>query len=447
MRQLQTVLMLLSMISLFSILWLSFKLASSINNHWNHGNKTGYVLALHYSDQMTQAAVNFFSLQCWAASVTSWNSHLISVVEPFVHQGSTFGMSLVVPQEERNNSLHKLEENIIKLGDIFDINKWTLYTEKKGYSPLVSWEYFLKHAPREIIVVHRTCGKINCMDCQSYHESRNFYQSALTFANEHNFSVVRTACFSTATVSAEDFKLRVYGGYSPVDVVVVFNHWGGIWPWTGSRYRIPVSGLNKCGRNPDIFMPHSANIIANSQRYIQKYMPRAYNKGYVGVMLRMEQYALKAKLAQLPKEQQYQTAMACIKSIIDKVEYFKKRHRVESVFLAMDYGRFGSLELKLSNPYGYKLPMKKIDFSVLQRVAQDFYRMLYGNQSTIEQWEGTFDSIADFKSPGYVAMMQKILASNATCLILAGGGTFHKAAEHDYNQLHSFWHRCVARIC
>ena len=39
------------------------------------------------------------------------------------------------------------------------------------------------------------------------------------------------------------------------------------------------------------------------------------------------------------------------------------------------------------------------------------YKKLYGNSSTLEEWDESFYSVSSFRNEGYIAMLQKYLAA------------------------------------
>jgi len=98
-----------------------------------------YALSLSYMDQAIWAAKRLQSAQCWASE---WNYN-VSVVEPFVYEGTHLG----VPIESEQN-LHET----LKFGDIVDIDVWN--SGNPGHYPkLVSWYDFVQNAPRDAIIV------------------------------------------------------------------------------------------------------------------------------------------------------------------------------------------------------------------------------------------------------------------------------------------------------
>lgn len=62
---------------------------------------------------------------------------------------------------------------------------------------------------------------------------------------------------------------------------------------------------------------------------------------------------------------------------------------------------------------------------------------LYSNKLTFEEWEESFNkATGGVKNNGYIAALQRTLASRAKCLVLVGGGSFQELALKDYLKNH-----------
>ena len=114
-------------------------------------------------------------------------------------------------------------------------------------------------------------------------------------------------------------------------------------------------------------------------------------------------------------------------SILEKVSRFKAEHKTNVVFLAMDCGKHGS----------FRFSLKSKIYNLMSNSTKELYGRLYGNSSTLEDWEESFDSVSSFASIGYMAMLQKHLAASGTCLITAGGGSFQNTTRDLYRKYHT----------
>ena len=106
----------------------------------------------------------------------------------------------------------------------------------------------------------------------------------------------------------------------------------------------------------------------------------------------------------------------------------------------MDVGKYGCSEFRLQQRWG-----AIVNLTVLNQTVRDFFK---SNSMTQDIWEESFESVAKFPHvPGYIAIMQKVLAASSVCLLLAGGGSFQGNANELYNELHSADSKCVFHVC
>ena len=396
----------------------------------------GYVLATHYSDQLTGSTANVISLQCWASTLPG----NIKVVEPFLHYGSLLGFNLnpypnnitkpVGGTGPRYGEGQKFE-NTVKASDLFDIAQWSNYTSAHHFVPLISWSYFIQHAPKQLIIVDQTCvGTTSaCMKCanDAFFESNLFLKFAEQFAQFYKFQLVRKICYQRKTYSQKHFQELVYGPYHPQDSVVIFNHFGGV-DKNGNKYRTRVD-LKRCKRGSCFFSVRTNPLILRqSATYIGKYMPRARVSGYVSVMVRMEHLAIAHQFITMSKKQQNITMMKCFEKIVDQVNIMKKKANIYEVFISTDVGKYGSAGLRQSSSL--------IHNDILQAGLDRLYKALLGDTTDRDDMMARIDAVVQVQSPGYVAQLERNIAANATCLVLSGGGTFHGTVKKLYNTVY-----------
>ena len=394
----------------------------------------GYVFALDFSDQTTGGAINLMCLQCWAATV----SHKIIVVEPFLHEGSKWGASLTPNNSKEGDD----KENLVRLRDVLDIKLWDAEASKRRFNKLTTWKCFLQLAPKDLILVAKLCPLGSCNPEES---KKNFHDAALEFAEKNGFRLVREVIDENFhTYTAKQYKDLVYGNLDPSSSVVIMTHWGGferkVPPY---RWRSGISGINSCDR-ANFFLYHmfqnSDLIKQDAQRYREKYLPN-YKKGYISVMLRSEHFAIRHNLKGVTPDKQMSLLMNCVNSITENVNKLKEKHGVEAVVLTMDCRKQGSskfrgAELKSGSPLNKNIA----------KASEVLYQNLYGNSSTLEEWDDSFDSIGSYRNAGYLAQLQRYLASSGTCLLTAGGGAFQGSAKTMYSKLHTSGVSCVSGV-
>ena len=405
-----------------------------------------YIVSTHYSDQLTGSVFNLFSLQCWAGSL---KMNKVFVVEPFIRGGSILGVNLskripevfyearadkyiTAPILNIGRTEHFDSDNIIRLRDIYSLTEWNDISQIHNYSPLVSWRNFVQNAPRNLILVDRLChsggmcmGECNMPDDEfdSFYESKYFLDSAIPFARNNNFEIVRKVCIDPSKLMTNnEFTRFIYGNHSINETTVLFNHWGGI-ERTKSLYRIPISDLYQCSRHYINFEPrYSSMLELDHRKYVKKFFPAGLK--YISVMLRLEQLIVYHRLLTKSIALQRVHVMRCVDNLLRKVELVTKKTNIDYLFLAMDCGKHGSQK--------YRGPKNNLTV-MIDEACQTLYNSLYGNTSTLTEWEHSFDSVASFHVPGYIALLQKNIAAGGDPLILAGGGAFQASARKLHN--------------
>ena len=370
----------------------------------------GYFLSLSYSDQITAATINILSLQCWAATFKQ-----IRVVEPFLHRASHFGADLTA-----------VDDHVVRMRDVLDMETWHHYSSKREYAPIVSWNHFLQHAPRDLILVFKACP-VYCTPKERIEYVRNFYNTTLVFVKSNGFRVIRSVNNTKGYLyTDQEFSKFVYGGYSPDNTVVLFNTWGGIENKGPVRaYREGISDMKNCSRGAftDLkWLKNSELIKKDAQHYREQYLDRKY----ISVMFRSEHFSNRYNLNKLDPEKQVLLLTKCVNAISKFVNGLKREHKIDSVFLTVDCRKQGSDGLKRESSLNTKL----------QQAATLLYQQLYGNSSSLEDWDDSFDNISSNKAPGYIAQLQKYVAASGTYLLTAGGGSFQESARLLYKEKH-----------
>ena len=104
--------------------------------------------------------------------------------------------------------------------------------------------------------------------------------------------------------------------------------------------------------------------------------------------------------------------------------------------LAIDLGTFGSS--------GYRSQDKE------EEVLYDgFFKAVYGNNWTTEEFENSFIKYLGTNNPTYIAQVQRTIAARSDCIVLIGGGsTFQAAAIEFYKNFHpNVKKQCIILHC
>ena len=283
---------------------------------------------------------------------------------------------------------------------------------------------FIKDAPRQLITVHKIVNNAHLLD------PMDFFISSTKFSKQFEFEIVRNISLPHHTYREEEFRNFVYGDYNPHEVVVVFSLWGGIEAY-GDIYRIGLSGNDgkKCNRGHFFKIsnfPPSSKIIQDANKYTDKYLDKV--NGYISVMVRIEHLIIRYNLLHKTKEQILSITTKCFHNLMRELTALKDEHGTEKIFLTLDCRESGSKAFKYAH--------RSLSRDIATTAVDTLFPMLYGNSTTLDEWDKSFEDVATHNTPGYIAMLRKHLAAKGVCLLTVGGGVF----QQETRQLHSSYH-------
>ena len=103
---------------------------------------------------------------------------------------------------------------------------------------------------------------------------------------------------------------------------------------------------------------------------------------------------------------------------------------IKDVFVTSDIGMYGSIT------WGGTLDPQLFHNGLMARVEEQIkhtMERLYKNKWTFEKWEKSFvQATGGVKDRGYIAAVQRGIASQASCLIMLGGGSFQYLTLKSY---------------
>ena len=128
----------------------------------------------------------------------------------------------------------------------------------------------------------------------------------------------------------------------------------------------------------------------------------------------------------------------CLHKVINIAEKtWEKGGGFSRPLVTLDLGKYGSIG------------MRQRTVPKLNQLAESTLSSLLHNKWTFSEWEESFVQVASINNNnGYIAALQRTLASRADCLVLVGGGYFHELALNDYKRNHpdkSTW--CIHLVC
>ena len=401
------------------------KIASSTSQYG------GFVLATSYYDEMTSATRRLFKLHGWAAKFN------ISVVEPFIIRSNSLGLNeQALYYFRRGKGRSRI---FARFSNVLDLDDWNSFIKSKySNARMVLWEDFLNHAPRSVIYIvvrahkgidgKRPSAKLQFENCPDK-------ISTLKYLSIYNFTVLNAWCVNmeigTIRVSMDMFTSSFLQDHSMNNVTIVFSRWRGntFYPTNTASlatYKVPGLSHSEMAR----VVSYSPGIMKSVETYVKNYIG---SQNYVAVMLRTQ----RALLQKNDSRSTMENITICTRRIIAKWNEMKQRKNITATFLAMDVGDFGSKHnsIVFLRQHGRYIPINK------------FVSTLLGNATTIEMWEHSFVDVSMALTSVIIAMVQKVLAAQSTCLILAGGGSFQVSTEELYKTNHQHGKRlCIKKI-
>ena len=372
--------------------------AKSECNVWLGGRRRGFALSISYWDQQTWSMGNILSLQKWAHSLD------MAVVQPFL-----VGTKFQTP----TGSIGPLD---LPMDSLYDMEFWNKQNRNTEYSPLISWECFLQNAPRQIILIYLKGVVGKCL-LKELRTKTKLLQS-------HRFHIIREKCISKPAgnrngLSVSKFNSLMLGNYSAQNVTVIFQEWcqhtaGNILDMDAVRFPAAI------GRHIPI-KPSEAVV-----QDVEKYTERHLGGEYIAILLRIEWVVMNAGLSG------FNRMTTCLYKTLHYFEAVREKFNISSVFVGMDIGKYGTSTLSL---YKYRDVIEK-----------KFLSTIYpGSDMTISKWEDTFAGISRNQVPGYVGLLQKLLAARGKCLLLIGSGSYQAQAFFMYKELHHQSKLCFLR--
>ena len=384
-----------------------------LNESTDQDKTQGYLLALRIMEQQTTGAKNVLQLGCLAMSMG------LRAVEPYA-KDSFFIYPFTIEKMDLKQSFSDYYSSV---------------SVKMNYkhASFDKWDMFLNRAPKKIIFIHLSYENIPSssqateVPVDKCHLTSNFKD----FITKYGFVLVKYIdyVFTDETGSAVkltdpvEFSRTIFGHYHPSEVNVVFGKWKGL----GTRTRVP---LNTNCRN--IYSRHlmpSQSLMTDSDRYVQTYLQ---DNKYIAIMLRTEKVILHSEGKD---ENDFSKELAvCYQKVRNIVKEIREASSERlSVFMTIDLGLFGT-----KGDREYKTGKRMPTDSPVYLITVQFMKEMYTNpQWSLTQWEQTFLNIIGKKNDtGYIAGLQRTIATKGSFLIVVGGGSFQQLSVDLYENFH-----------
>ena len=217
---------------------------------------------------------------------------------------------------------------------------------------------------------------------------------------------------------------QIYSHFKPTEVVVLFEWYCGFELGERSvkfKWRLFVD-FKRCTRH---FIPGpepSQQVYSDANTYIHKYLKGSTS--YISLMVRVEYLMIHNHCYQ------EECLRKCLIDVVNRWRELKQETGFNSTFLAIDVGRYGS--------NGFTQTSKSS--TAAKEPVNELFSTVFNNKTTLEEWEETFTTvgIGQTKIPGYIAIMQKVIAVKGDVILLAGsqaGSTYRTTAENLYNHI------------
>lgn len=402
----------------------------------NNRNITGegFVLTLKFTGQQVAGMRGMFSQKCWLNTFQL----PMTIVEPFVTDSRFMHTKAL------------WEADSLKLSDYYKM-------PSRGGLEMSTWQRFLNVAPRKLIVVNivynHGCMHFGPQSCKQPSKKMptlsckplQMITDTVTYLEARGFEVVRKVCFNcSAPEIGEVSPMRVteyiFGEYAPQDVTLLFSH------WKFSFHITPNCASHMCNKFEESFrsIHSSSNLESSAARYtglideLQEHAGQPI-RSTIAVMVRVEWLLVMNKNSSLER------LGACLQTVVrTERELESSANGTTRLVLAVDVGKFGS------GTYPSTLRIHNIPPSYLENLlveVKEFVFQLYDGKLDFDVWEESYVTAAGSSADrGYIASLQSVVASEADCLVLMGGGHFHEMTLQKY-YARAPSQECVHKVC
>ncbi len=404
----------------------------------------GYVVAFNLSVNGKQdtGLDSFVSLQCLLGSFKL----PMYIVQPFI----------------QDSVVHILPQNASKasaLSDFFNLDYYNIESRRQGWAKAVRWPQFLKFAPRNVIMVQmENVTNCNCHDGRKYKSSNTSRHTTTWSSNrvtmcknvsasgplgylekELGFCIVRVVTTNPQPVvsSAKDMYNVIFGAWTPEEVTLIFQSWCPGMYIPNPALVNPARCSQACSGGMEGILKPSQKLLNHIQRYETSYSESG-SRFKVAVMLQTRQI-----LSTLTKQKSLlkMALQTCLDTASKSVCKFQKTHGPCTPFVMADIGTYGSEHWRKA--YG------KVEGTQLEKKIKDSVCHLLNSSIDFDGWQKRLTiSTEGVSDKGYLAVIQKSIASRADCLVLLGGGKYLRRALYEYLIEHpdtSAW--CVQLVC
>ena len=391
----------------------------------NHGPPPMFAAIIEYEGQQGNGIVSLKGFQCMLPSIYK-NSYIL---EPHI----------------KNSHVESFVQNSLYFSSFFDLKYFNTQSRKMAYSEIIEEKKFVESSPKHFIFIITKLGggvrrviwkaqdhNISCLqseDIQSLGLKR--YENILLHGIHMKYKCIvkvielKTSNMRTSKVNwSESIKHKqelhdfIFEKWSPHEVTLLFNYWS-------NAIHIPGTMCN----STQFHLKPSMELMDKARKYEERFLG---GRSRLAVMIRIERLAQQAPSNEILK-------VNFIKECLQKTLSLRNKVIGNSTdvlpLLTIDVGgHYGSGSYRASDD--------------ITSLARNMLTTLYNGSWTMSEWEKSFIQVADgVTDRGYIAALQRVLASRADCLIMTGGGGFQALARNGYQYYHNSSSNCVFRVC
>ena len=242
------------------------------------------------------------------------------------------------------------------------------------------------------------------------------------------YCIVRVMDISWSNLKMANLK-DILGKYYNQSITLALSKWNG--PWFVYEKNLPLL----CGdRKPRNWFIPSERLVKDAKNYENTYLG---SKNSLAIMIRLEHVLI------LNRRKKQYTVPNCLQQVTNlRKSLLKGGQSNDTPMVAADIGFYGS------GSFGWAIKDKlKLAAAITQ--VQNLFPVWLDHHLTYDGWEWSFVKTANgVTNQGYIAALQRVIASRADCLVLVGGGNFQELALSDYLRLHADKAtRCIHSVC
>ena len=381
-----------------------------------------FILVVQYGEQFNNAIENLFALVQLARDLNA------VVVQPFTSNSRLYGL----PYKFETKPVSSSKKRRIPLDNVLDINRLNdILLTRYNFHPMVTFQEYIQTSSRQLVFVHivdpyavdnilpetsqmqllkTLTKKGSVINCNSVSLSKNAADKTLEILTREtvknglsNFRISQVVClyaaYPTTPVKIRNAITRICPTCDTASVI--FSYWKGVTSYA-KDLTVPVSRPSLCLPNITfpLFILEAYPFSETIKTMANKFVTDTVGKSpFIIVHVRSEKIGY-------TKKQQGFTFDECLNKTLNLRDKILKKHSGLQVIYVTDYGKYGSHTIHKKECLGKILTQHAFHEMGIKPVHFD---------------PVTYNSLSD---SGFVAGVELSAMSQATYVILLGGGNF-----------------------